>query len=717
MNNKKNNEQYNKMLNNLLGVKSRDNAVFSSSKTDNHDLTKLLTPGAVNKAFSNKTFKVEIKDINSSEGLKSIKDISDVEKFIETCDEFDIFLSIADRKLLRSDFTANKRDIISKLEANQSKKVNKWKKFRNKYRDKQSQTNSWPLFVGSHFIQVRSPKAQIYAPLLLKKVEIEIGNDNKVMLKTLDGGIEYNQKVLFLLKESFGINIPKLKEDEDYSIEDVTATLKEVFYDVVAEKDIDFKSKFVLKNKAAVKNADIQFAPGLVLTILSPGGGSLRSKMQDILNNNEMDKILDFDPLIDVKKEITKNIENKAALFRITQTDFSQEKAILGSLADNAIIWGPPGTGKSQTIANILANLLEDGSSVLVTSEKKAALDVIQKRMDKLAKFMFFGLTDKNVSKEEFYKPFQELISGIIKIRDEHSISKQTPKTYILESEWNYIESAKVLHKENVESLSDAKRTLDKYPKVDSSFDKYYSSIKSLPKVAEAIEYETNIYKAFEQAEVKKTGLFKRYPKEARDILKLMKETGGDLDLITNIYNIKDKKNYHNYAKSLNTEVKFSNQRGDYKSDIDYLERLLLIKFYNRLTKMQKDPKFGKQVNTFIKNITSGYRIPYKFVRIYKDILINLFDVFVSTPQTLASTIDMNFEYDYVIFDEASQLHLEKAIPFIYIAKKSVIAGDNEQMRPTNYFGIRDNSKGEDEMDEDAESLLDYAYRKRYARN
>jgi KaiC/GvpD/RAD55 family RecA-like ATPase len=47
------------------------------------------------------------------------------------------------------------------------------------------------------------------------------------------------------------------------------------------------------------------------------------------------------------------------------------------------IIHGPPGTGKSQTIANVMASFMADGKSVLFVSEKTAALDMVKDRLDK----------------------------------------------------------------------------------------------------------------------------------------------------------------------------------------------------------------------------------------------------------------------------------------------------------------------------------------------
>ena len=43
---------------------------------------------------------------------------------------------------------------------------------------------------------------------------------------------------------------------------------------------------------------------------------------------------------------------------------------------------GPPGTGKSQTITNLLTHAVAEGKRVLFVAEKRAALDVVQKRLD-----------------------------------------------------------------------------------------------------------------------------------------------------------------------------------------------------------------------------------------------------------------------------------------------------------------------------------------------
>lgn len=69
----------------------------------------------------------------------------------------------------------------------------------------------------------------------------------------------------------------------------------------------------------------------------------------------------------------------------VIDADFSQLRAIeLARSGANLVIHGPPGTGKSQTIANIVAALLADGKRVLFVSEKTAALDVVKRRLDEV---------------------------------------------------------------------------------------------------------------------------------------------------------------------------------------------------------------------------------------------------------------------------------------------------------------------------------------------
>ena len=69
--------------------------------------------------------------------------------------------------------------------------------------------------------------------------------------------------------------------------------------------------------------------------------------------------------------------------FLILDADSSQNMAINHVLAGGSlVIWGPPGTGKSQTIANLIASLIAHGKRVLFVAQKRAAIDVVHQRLE-----------------------------------------------------------------------------------------------------------------------------------------------------------------------------------------------------------------------------------------------------------------------------------------------------------------------------------------------
>ena len=74
-----------------------------------------------------------------------------------------------------------------------------------------------------------------------------------------------------------------------------------------------------------------------------------------------------------------------ADLFAPLMADSSQLAAVLAAAAGkDFVLFGPPGTGKSQTIANLIAHCLAHGKTILFVSQKTAALEVVQRRLQDL---------------------------------------------------------------------------------------------------------------------------------------------------------------------------------------------------------------------------------------------------------------------------------------------------------------------------------------------
>ena len=96
--------------------------------------------------------------------------------------------------------------------------------------------------------------------------------------------------------------------------------------------------------------------------------------------------------------------------YTILPTDFSQLQAIeQARQGGNLVIHGPPGTGKSQTIANLIATLLADRKRVLFVSEKTVALDVVKSRLEKCDLGVFcLDLHSDRGKKNEVYEQLRK---------------------------------------------------------------------------------------------------------------------------------------------------------------------------------------------------------------------------------------------------------------------------------------------------------------------
>ncbi|MBA4222514.1 MAG: histidine kinase [Methylobacterium sp.] len=69
--------------------------------------------------------------------------------------------------------------------------------------------------------------------------------------------------------------------------------------------------------------------------------------------------------------------------FFTSESDPSQEAAVLEARAGKGLlVEGPPGTGKSQTIVNMVADAIGTGRTLLVVCQKQAAIEVVHKRLE-----------------------------------------------------------------------------------------------------------------------------------------------------------------------------------------------------------------------------------------------------------------------------------------------------------------------------------------------
>ncbi|MEM7655227.1 MAG: AAA domain-containing protein [Bacteroidota bacterium] len=99
----------------------------------------------------------------------------------------------------------------------------------------------------------------------------------------------------------------------------------------------------------------------------------------------------------------------------VTEVDQSQEAALLAiKQGESRVIHGPPGTGKSQVIVNLIADAMAHGKRVLLVSQKRAALDVVYHRLSALGLGRFATLVhDYRHDRANIYRNLKRQIDEI----------------------------------------------------------------------------------------------------------------------------------------------------------------------------------------------------------------------------------------------------------------------------------------------------------------
>lgn len=213
------------------------------------------------------------------------------------------------------------------------------------------------------------------APLVLLPVSLQRKSARAgYTLGATDDDPIVNPALAEYLRRSFGITLPDLPDltnlPEQYDLQQLFAEVAEAVagqagWHVKTDIALSFFSfqKFVMY-KDLESNAEAFGAHPLVRQIILRSGSSLRA-LPDEVRAAELDS--EFPP------ERTAQVVN---------ADSSQLRAILAvSRRHDLVLEGPPGTGKSQTITNLIAQALSENKSVLFVAEKMAALEVVHSRL------------------------------------------------------------------------------------------------------------------------------------------------------------------------------------------------------------------------------------------------------------------------------------------------------------------------------------------------
>ena len=174
-----------------------------------------------------------------------------------------------------------------------------------------------------------------------------------------------------------------------------------------------------------------------------------------------------------------------------------------------------------------------------------------------------------------------------------------------------------------------------------------------------------------------------------------------NVDILSNIYN------FNSIIRQINKSMQKKKELTKSK-----LKNTLITAFYREIYQSKRYNEICRQIESSRKWSVSKFLKKFSF-ELFKGIKI-----WLMTPESVSEVLPLEKGlFDLLIFDEASQIYIEKGIPAISRTHKVVIAGDHKQLRPSS-LGIGrieyEDEETEDEKETDnaaleEESLLDLA--------
>jgi len=277
-----------------------------------------------------------------------------------------------------------------------------------------------------------------YAPILLMPVEIIRKSAQKgYVIRTREEETMMNITLLEMLRQDFGINIGGLESlPKDESGIDLKTVFNIIRQGIMTKPRWDVEeqvflgtfsfSKFIMWNDIHT-NTEKLSQNKIVASLIS-------GKIEWDAQVDQGDS-LHFDEM-----------HHPATVVLPISADSSQLGAIAASLADKSfVLHGPPGTGKSQTITNIISNALYNGKKVLFVAEKMAALSVVRDRMEKIGLGPFCLELHSNKSKKSAVLEQLKRTTTIAKVNPPENFRSEAERLHLLRTELNsYVQA---LHK------------------------------------------------------------------------------------------------------------------------------------------------------------------------------------------------------------------------------------------------------------------------------
>ncbi len=345
--------------------------------------------------------------------------------------------------------------------------------------------------------------------------------------------------------------------------------------------------------------------------------------------------------------------------------NLSQRNAVNTAFTNNlSVIEGPPGTGKTQTVLNIIANAILNQQSVAVVSSNNSATKNVYEKLEKNGIEFIAALLGNSQNKKEFIgsqKEIPDLLAFNLSDTEKDSLKNKTATLVI--------QLSKSLDKKN--ELALLKLQIDN---IETEYEHFKETYKN--KIEKKVELKKNVTAAkilelwisLEALEKrgKKIGFIRRFIYRLKYGLKdksFFTNSLGEMIFIcqSNYYPTKigELKEKIDFLKHSLEDSAFDNKMKEYT---EMSMQLLKAELYRRYHQLQREPY----------TISELHQKSNEFIIDYP--------VIMSTTYSLRQSLSDKLLYDYMIIDEASQVDLATGALALSCAKRAVIVGDCKQL-------------------------------------
>lgn len=353
----------------------------------------------------------------------------------------------------------------------------------------------------------------------------------------------------------------------------------------------------------------------------------------------------------------------------------SQERAVKAALSNQiSVIQGPPGTGKTQTILNIIANLLVEGKSILVVSNNNSATENVLEKLSKNGLGFLVAPLGNRENKEAF-------------IANQPSLNPELPSWDRSGTELRRASSEVKVSLEKVESvfemherLASCRQELAQVEVEKEHYKMEYAGELSEKKVKMASAYIHRILQRLKNyANI--------YQGDTTSLMKRIKRMFDKLRIELHLrisMGLKQNLTYESIPRliTLLDWLFYTRKIEELKQEIDDIENHLSQLNAATLMKSLTDNSM-----TILKaSVAQRYKNERKTIASVKDLFNNAKEVLDNYPIVLSTTFssktcfNSDTIFDYVIMDEASQVSVETGLLALTCAKNAVIVGDTMQL-------------------------------------